>query len=214
MVTEIPFARPVIGDEEKQEIISCLESGWLTRGPRTTQFESDLGSYLQVPYITGVNSGTSALHLALASHNIGENDEVLTTPLTWPATTNSILYERATPVFVDINAETLNVNLELLQERISPKTKAILPVHMYGNPCNLELLRKISDENDLILIQDAAHCIEGEYRNKNLATYGDVSCYSFYANKNMTTGEGGAIASLNPDILAGLKASQSHFTST
>ena len=197
----LPYNQPLIGDEEIQEEMDTLNSGWLSTGPKTMRFEEQIAEYTAAKHAIALNSCTAALHLSLASLGIGKGDEVITTPFTFAATGNMIIHVGAKPVLVDIKRDTYNINPEKIEEAITPQTKAIIPVHYAGQPCDMEAITEIAQENSLYVIEDAAHAIGAEYRGRKIGTLSHATCFSFYATKNMTTGEGGAITT-NDDKLA------------
>ncbi len=199
--TMLPFCKAWIGDDEIQAVTDTLRSGWLTTGPRTKQFEKDLADYLGANRVVCLNSCTSALHLALVLYGIGPGDEVITTPITFPATSNVIVHTGADVVFADVESATMNIDPSEVEKRITPRTKAIMPVHMAGHPCNLTALWSICDRHGLIMIQDSAHALESRWEGRKLMDFGDVGTYSFYATKNITCGEGGAIAGNDDAIM-------------
>jgi dTDP-4-amino-4,6-dideoxygalactose transaminase/nucleoside-diphosphate-sugar epimerase len=189
----LPFALPSLGEEEEKEVIDTLRSGWLTTGPRTKKFEQKLASYLGVKHVVAVDSCTSALHLALAALDIGPGDEVLTSPITFAATANMIELTGAKPVFVDVDPRTLNLDVGLMAKKITRKTKAIIPVHMSGFPCDMKQIQALATKHGLAVIEDAAHAIGSTYDNVKIGALSTFSCFSFYPIKNMTAAEGGAI---------------------
>ncbi|MBN1419916.1 MAG: aminotransferase class I/II-fold pyridoxal phosphate-dependent enzyme, partial [Planctomycetes bacterium] len=195
----LPFALPSIGPEEEQEILDTLRSGWITTGPRTAEFERRLAAYLGVPEVVAVSSCTAALHLSLIAAGVGPGDEVITSPVTWPSTANVIVHTGATPVFADIDRDTFNIRPDEIEKRMTPKTKAIIPVHIAGQPCEMEAIRRIAKAWGTIVIEDAAHAIGAEYRGRRVGAGGDFACFSFYPTKNITTGEGGAVAVSDPE---------------
>ncbi|MBI5803872.1 aminotransferase class I/II-fold pyridoxal phosphate-dependent enzyme [Candidatus Pacearchaeota archaeon] len=199
----LPFALPLIEKEEEREVIDTLSSGWITTGPKTKLFEDLMRSYIGCRHAIALNSCTGALHLALVALGIGKGDEVITSPVTWPSTVNVIIHSGATPVFVDINKQTLNMDLNKLEEKISEKTKAIIPVDMAGQPCGLSRIVEIARKHNLHIIEDAAHAIGAEYKGKKIGNIDGItaSCFSFYPIKNITTIEGGLVAT-NDDNLA------------
>jgi dTDP-4-amino-4,6-dideoxygalactose transaminase len=208
---QIPYHRPDIGREEIEEVVRTLESGWLTTGPRTTQFEQEFRDYVRAPFAQAVNSCTSGLHLALASLNIGPGSEVITTPLTFCATVNVILHVGATPVLADIGADG-NIDPSSVASRITERTKAIIPVHLAGLPCEMEAIWELAREHRLHVIEDAAHAVGARYHGLPIGTShrGDRNCstatvYSFYATKNLTTGEGGMVTTHDPTLAETLK---------
>jgi dTDP-4-amino-4,6-dideoxygalactose transaminase len=195
---QIPFALPDITEEEITEVSNTLRSGWLTMGKKTIEFEKALEEYTGAKYAVAVNSCTAALHLSLLAIGIKPGDEVITTPLTFAATANAIVHCGARPVFADIDPETYNINPDEIEKRISCKTKAIIPVHYAGQPCDMRSIFEIADNNRLYVIEDAAHAIGATYHNVKIGNLESIStCFSFYATKNMTTGEGGAITTDN-----------------
>jgi len=189
----LPFHQPFIGEEEIAEVIAALKSGWITTGPRTRAFEKKFGEYIGCPHAVGVNSCTAALHLALEATGVGEGDEVITTPITFASTANVIVHQKAIPTFVDVEPETLNINPDLIEEKINHRTKAIIPVHLAGHPCDMDKISDLARKYGLIVIEDAAHALEAEYRGKKIGDLSPVTAFSFYATKNITTGEGGML---------------------
>jgi dTDP-4-amino-4,6-dideoxygalactose transaminase len=190
-MTPIPFALPSIGEEEIQAVIETLRSGWLTMGQKTIEFEKAIAEYIGVDHAIAVNSCTAALHLSLLASGVKPGDEVITTPFTFAATGNVIVHCGAKPVFVDIEPDTYNIDPRGIQEAITEKTTAIIPVHYAGQPCRMKAIRKIA--GGIPVIEDAAHAIGATYEGKKIGSSGNPTCFSFYATKNMTTGEGGAI---------------------
>ena len=197
----IPFSRPWIDDTEIEAVSEVLASKWISTGGRVREFERAFAEYLGVKHAIAVSSCTAALHLSLVVSDIGVGDEVITTPYTFTATAEAIRYVGAKPVFVDICPETLNIDVTEIEQAITSRTKAIMPVHIAGLPCDMDALWEICNKHNLVLIDDAAHAIPAEYNGQYIGTLGDLSCFSFYANKNMTTGEGGMITT-NDDALA------------
>ena len=203
----IPFNVPSIGDEEISEVVSTLRSGWLTTGPRTTQFEAELKNYVQAPWALGVNSCTAGLHLALAALGIGPGDEVITTPLTFCATVNTIMHVGATPVLADVG-EDGNIDPSSIGQRVSKRTRAILPVHLGGLSCDMGAIWGLARERGLAVVEDAAHAIGTHYRGFPIGagdpargTFSDAVVFSFYATKNLTTGEGGMVTTHKEALL-------------
>jgi dTDP-4-amino-4,6-dideoxygalactose transaminase len=190
----LPFARAWLGPEEKQEMMDTLESDWITTGPKTKRFEEEACAYLGTKHAIAVNSCTAALHLSLAAAGIGEGDEVITTPLTFCATANVVLHQRARVVFVDVHADTGNMDPEALAAAITPRTRAVIPVHYAGQPCEMDEILSVAQRHELRVFEDAAHAIGASYRDRPAGTMGDTGSYSFYAIKNMTTGEGGLLS--------------------
>ncbi len=211
MNLRIPFHRPSIGQEEIEETVSVLKSGWLTTGPRTARFESETASYVQAPYAQAVNSCTAGLHLALVALGIGPGDEVITTPMTFCATVSSILHVGATPVLADID-ESGNIDPKCIAAKITQRTRAILPVHLAGLPADMEAIWNIAKKHGLAVIEDAAHAIGTHHRGDPIgarsSTSGatsDAVVFSFYATKSLTTGEGGMITTHSKELAARVK---------
>ncbi len=193
----IPFAQPLFDHEEKEEVAAALDSGWVTLGPKTKQFEEDFAKYIDINYAVAVTSCTAALHLALIVAGIGEGDEVITTPFTFAATSNTIMQVGAKPVFVDIERDTYNIDPDKIEDAITSKTKAILPVHYAGHPVDLEKISKIALKHHLAIIEDAAHAVGTEYKGVKIGSHGHLTCFSFHPIKNMTTGDGGMVTTKN-----------------
>lgn len=196
----LPFALPQLGDAEEAELLDTLRSGWLTTGPKSKKFEQMCADYLGVAHAVATNSCTGALHIGLAAAGIGPGDEVITTPITWPATANVIVHLGARPVFADIDPDTLNIDPNAVRAVITPKTKAILPVHMAGQPCDMDALREIADEHGLVILEDAAHAIGAEYRGRKIGQLSTATAFSFYATKNLACGEGGLLVTDDEQI--------------
>jgi len=191
------FHKYLIDKEEEKEIIDTLRSGWITLGPRTKQFEELFKKYAKAKYAIGLNSCTSALHLALVALGIGNGDEVITTPMTFASTANIIMHANAKPVFVDIEHGTMNIDTDKIEEKITHKTKAIIPVHLGGHPCEMDKITEIAKKHNLFVVEDAAHAIESEYKKKKIGSISDFTAFSFYPTKNITTGEGGMLTTQN-----------------
>lgn len=191
--TFLPFSLPLLGEEERDELRKTLDSGWITTGPKTRRFEADFRKYIGSKYAIAVSSCTAALHLSLAAIGVDERDEVITTPFTFAATGNVIVHQKAKPVFVDINKQTLNVDPEKIRRKITAKTKAIIPVHFGGQPCDMDEILKIARRRRVLVIEDAAHAVGAEYKGEKIGTIGDITTFSFYPIKNITTGEGGMV---------------------
>jgi len=196
----VPFHCPDLGIEEEREVLDTLRSGWLTTGPKTKRFERDFAAYVNAKHAIAVNSCTAALHLSLLAHDIGKDDEVITSPNTFAATVNVIEHVGAKPVFVDIEPETLNMDPSKLDAAVSTSTRAIIPVHFAGHPCDLDIVHAVASAHDLVVIEDAAHAIGASYRGEKIGGLSGVSTFSFYATKNMTTGEGGMITTNNDKL--------------
>lgn len=189
----IIFGTPSIGDEEIEEVVDALKSGWIGTGPRVARFEREFAEFKRSPYAVAVNSCTAALHLSLVAAGIGAGDEVITTPLTFAATVNAIVHAGARPVLADVDPLTMNIDPAQIERMLTPRTKALLPVHFAGLPCDMDAICSIAMKHGLKVIEDCAHAIETEHRGRPAGCIGDFGCFSFYPNKNMTTGEGGMI---------------------
>lgn len=201
----LPLGAPVIGEEEIAEVVATLRSGWIGTGPRVARFQQDFARYKGVPEAAAVGSCTAALHLSLLAAGIGPGDEVITTPMTFCATVNAILHAGATPVLADVDPETMNIDPAAVSAAVTPRTKAILPVHFAGRPCDMDALGAIARRHGLAIIEDCAHAIETEASWGKAGTYGDFGCFSFYATKNMTTAEGGMALAKDGQALARLR---------
>lgn len=201
MSIELPFHRSWLEQEEFDEIVDTLKSGWLTTGPKTQRFEEDFRSYIGCKHAVGVNSCTAGLHLALAAMDFEDGDEVITTVMTFPATANVVLHQRMKPVFVDIEKGTLTLDTGQIEEKITPRTRAIIPVHYAGHPCDMDAMEALARKHDLAIIEDAAHALETRYKGRKVGNLGNPTSFSFYANKNITTGEGGMVTT-NDDAMA------------
>ncbi|MFH1048510.1 MAG: DegT/DnrJ/EryC1/StrS family aminotransferase [Patescibacteria group bacterium] len=187
----ITFGKPEITQDDIKEIVKVLRSGWIGLGPKTEEFEKKFAEYQDIKYAVATNSCTAALHLALDAIGIKPGDEIITTPFTFAATANVITHMGAKPIFVDIDRDTLNINPNLIEKAISPKTKAIIPVHIAGRPCEMDKIKILAKKYRLFIIGDCAHAIESEYKNTKIGQWADISCYSFYPTKNITAIEGG-----------------------
>jgi perosamine synthetase len=203
----LPFALPVIEEEEISEVLDVLKSGWVTTGPKVKLFEREFAEYIGCKHAIAVNSCTAALHLALEAIGIREGDEIITSPMTFAATSEVIRYFKASPVFVDIDSTTMNLDVELLENTVQKRCesgdgkrlKAIIPVHYAGYPCDMDAIMALASRYDLRIIEDAAHAFPTSYKRKMIGTLGDITCFSFYATKNITTGEGGMITTENEE---------------
>lgn len=207
---KIEFYRHNLGLKELRYIKKCLKSIFLTSGPLTKEFENKFAEYLKVRNVVGVTSCTAGLFLALKALNIKEGDEVITTPFTFAATLNSIIFCNAKPVLVDVEPKTGNIDINLIEKRITEKTKAILPVHLYGVMCNVKKIKEIADRYNLKVVEDSAHCVEGEYEGIKPAQLSDAAAFSFYATKNITSGEGGAVATNNNELAEKIRVLRLH----
>jgi dTDP-4-amino-4,6-dideoxygalactose transaminase len=201
----IIFGAPQIESAEIDEVVRCLESGWIGTGPRVAQFEKEFAAYKGQPFAAALNSCTAALHLSVLAAGIGPGDEVITTPLSFCATVNAIVHAGATPVLADVDPVTMNIDPVAVKARITPRTRAILPVHFAGRPCHMDSLTEIAERHELKIIEDCAHAIETEYHGRTAGSFGDFACFSFYATKNVTTGEGGMVLARKEEDLARIK---------
>jgi len=197
--TFLIFGSPDIQEDEISEVVACMRSGWISTGQKVAQFEGLFKGYIGSKYALALNSCTAGLHLSMLVAGLKPGDEVITTPMTFAATANAILHTGAQPVFVDIEQCSMNINPELIAEKLSPKTKAILPVHLCGRPCNMDPIMEIARRNNLLVIEDAAHAIEAAYKGKKIGTIGEMTVFSFYVTKNLVTGEGGMVTTNNED---------------
>jgi len=187
------FGAPLIGEEEIREVEDTLRSGWLGTGPKTKRFEADFAAYTGARHAIALNSCTAGLHLALDAAGIGPGDEVITTPMTFCATANVIMHVGAKPVFADVDRRTFNLDPDAVAKAITPRTRAIIPVHFAGRPCDMEPLLDLAAKHGLIVIEDAAHATEARYHGLKVGAIGDMTAFSFYATKNVVTGEGGML---------------------
>jgi dTDP-4-amino-4,6-dideoxygalactose transaminase len=190
----LPFSRPSISQAAIDEVVTCLKSGWITTGPRVKQFEEDLKTYLGAPHVLTLTSATAGLHLVLVALNLKPGDEVITTPMTFAATLNTIVLAGGRPVLVDVEPGTYNIDVTKIEKAVTKRTRAIMPVHFAGLPVDLDPLYDIAKKHNLRVIEDAAHAIGTEYKGRRIGSFGDVQVFSFHPNKNMTTGEGGCVA--------------------
>lgn len=193
------FGKPEILQSEIDEVVATLKSGWIGTGPRVARFEQDFAAYVGASHALAVNSCTAALHLALLALGIGKGDEVITSPMTFAATANIIFYVGATPILVDADRTTFNIDPQRVEEAVTSRTKAIIPVHFGGRPCDMNALRDIADRHGLYIIEDAAHAVGGMVGDARIGTLGDLAAFSFYATKNVVTGDGGMLTTNNDD---------------
>jgi len=205
--TFLTFGAPRIEETEIAEVVDSLRSGWLGTGPKVTRFERDFAAFKGVEEnrVAAVNSCTAALHISLIAVGIGPGDEVITTPMTFAATVNAIIHTNATPVLADVDPVTMNMDPGQIEACVTPRTRAILPVHLAGRPCDMNAIRQIADRHNLVLIEDCAHAIEAEYKGQKMGTFGDFGCFSFYVTKNVITGEGGMVLARDEEKISRAK---------
>ncbi|WP_256646268.1 DegT/DnrJ/EryC1/StrS family aminotransferase [Thermomonas paludicola] len=198
------FGSPLIEQPEIDEVVACMQSAWLGTGPRVAKLESDFAAYKEMTpsRVTALNSCTAALHVSMVAAGFEAGSEVITTPLTFCATANAIIHAGLTPVLADVNASTQCIDPAAIEAAITSRTRAILPVHFAGRPCDMDAILAIANKHDLVIIEDCAHAIETEYHGQKAGTFGDFGCFSFYATKNITTGEGGMIVGRDEALVA------------
>ncbi|MEG2892722.1 MAG: DegT/DnrJ/EryC1/StrS family aminotransferase [Clostridium sp.] len=196
----LPYALPMIEDKEIEAVVDTLKSNWLSKGPKTIEFEKRFAEYVGAKHAIAMNSCTAALHIALIANGIGEGDEVITTPLTFAASSNTIIHAGAVPVFVDIDEATMCIDPNKIEEKITPKTKAIVPVHYAGQSCDLERIREIANKHNLLVLEDAAHAVYTTHKGDMIGSKGDTAAFSFYATKNICTGEGGMLTTNSDEV--------------
>ena len=206
----IPFHKPYITIDEITEVLDSLKSGWITMGPKTIEFENKFKEYLGAKNAVSMNSCTACLHLALKAIGIKESDEVIVPTVTFTATAEVVTYFKATPVLVDVEADTFNIDTSLIERKITKKTKAIMPVHFAGQLCDMDEILDIAGRYSLMVIEDAAHAMPASYKNRKVGTIGDISCFSFYATKSLTTGEGGMATTENDEWADSMRVSRLH----
>ena len=199
------YGSPQIEQAEIDEVVDSLKSGWIGTGPKVFRFEQMMAKYVNATAAVALNSCTAALHLSMVAAGIGPGDEVITTPMTFAATANVILHTRARPVFVDIDPHTMLIDPTKIASAITDKTRAILPVHFAGRPCNMNAIRDIATKHSLLIIEDAAHAIEAVYYGEKIGSIGDMTCFSFYVTKNVVTGEGGMVTTNNNELADKIK---------
>ncbi|HZD40207.1 MAG TPA: DegT/DnrJ/EryC1/StrS family aminotransferase [Terriglobales bacterium] len=195
----LPFHSPLIEREEIDAVVDILRSGWLTTGTKVKEFEGQFSDYVGAAHGVAVNSGTAALHLALEAIGIDQGDEVILPTMTFAATAEVVLYRRAVPVLVDCKPDTLNIDPERIAAAITPRTKAVIPVHFGGHPCDMDAILALARSHGLKVVEDAAHALPARYRSRMVGSLGDITCFSFYATKTITTGEGGMATTDNPE---------------
>lgn len=199
------FGAPRIEQAEIDEVVDSMKSGWLGTGPKVARFEKDFSSYLGSGHAAACNSCTAALHLSLVALGLKPGDEVITTPLTFCASVNAIIHAGCTPVLADINPRTMNIDPDCIREKITSRTRAILPVHFAGRSCDMDPIMALAEEFDLKVVEDCAHAIETTYKGQHAGTFGDFGCFSFYVTKNVCTGEGGMVMARTEEDIQNVK---------
>jgi dTDP-4-amino-4,6-dideoxygalactose transaminase len=199
------FGRPPIEEPEIAEVVATLRSGWIGTGPRVARFEEMFKRYIGCEHAVAVNSCTAALHLSMVVSGVKGGDEVITSPMTFCATANAVVHTGARPVFADVEADTGNLDPDRVEAAITPRTRAIVPVHYAGRPCRMDRLEALARRHGLLIIEDAAHAIESAYHGRKIGTIGDLTCFSFYVTKNLVTAEGGIVTTADPELAARIK---------
>jgi dTDP-4-amino-4,6-dideoxygalactose transaminase len=209
-VIQVPFHRASVGEEEALAVCEVIRSGWLTMGPKTFEFEEKFAKYVGAEHAIAVSTGTAAIHLSLEAAGIRAGDEVLLPTTTFTATAEAVTYLGARPVLVDIDPATMNIDPEDAERRITGKTKAIIPVHLGGQPCEMDEIRALARVHHLRVIEDAAHALPSEYKGKRVGQVSEFTCFSFYATKTLTTGEGGMVTTDNPQAADRIRLMRLH----
>jgi dTDP-4-amino-4,6-dideoxygalactose transaminase len=204
------FGSPAIEEAEVNEVVASMRSGWLGTGPKVARFENDFKAYMGAEHAVAVNSCTAALHLSILAAGIKPGDQIITTPMTFCATVNAIIHAGATPVLADVEPTTMNIDPEQVKSKITPQTRALLPVHFAGRPCDMDTLCDLARRHNLKLIEDCAHAIETEYKGRKAGTFGEFGCFSFYVTKNVVTGEGGMVLTQREEDAARIKVLALH----
>ncbi|MFZ2197988.1 MAG: DegT/DnrJ/EryC1/StrS family aminotransferase [Thermodesulfovibrionales bacterium] len=204
------FGQPLIEQAEMDEVLDSMKNAWLGTGPKVHQFERDFARYKDISHVAAVNSCTAALHLSCLALGIEPGDEIITTPMTFCATVNAIIHAGARPVLADIDPVTLNIDVREIEKKISARTKAVIVVHFAGRACDMDRIVSLAKSHGIAIIEDCAHAIETEYKGKKAGTIGDLGCFSFYATKNITTGEGGMVISRDEYKISRIKTMALH----
>jgi perosamine synthetase len=204
------FHKPFISEDEVNEIVDTVRSGWISMGPKTIRFENNFSEYIGVDKSVAVSSWTAAGHLTLEAFGIKPEDEIIVPTMTFPATAEIVCYFGAKPVIVDVDEDTLNISLDAVEKAITPKTKVIIPVHYAGQPCDLDEIHDLANKHGIRVLEDAAHALPADYKGKRIGTISDVTCFSFYATKTLSTGEGGMICTNNEEIAERCKIMRLH----
>lgn len=206
----IPYGKQLIDEEDIQAVVDVLRSDYLTTGPKVAEFEQKVADYVGAKYAVAVSNGTAALHIACLAAGIGQGDEVITSPITFAASANCVFYCGGTPIFADIDAESYNIAPGEIEKKITKKTKAIIPVHYTGQPCDMDIITKIAKRYGLFVIEDAAHALGASYKRKKIGSISDMTCFSFHPVKPITTGEGGMVVTNNEELYKRLVLFRSH----
>lgn len=206
----IPYGRQTVDEDDIQSVVEVLRSDYLTTGPRIAEFEKKVADYVGAKYAVAVSSGTAALHIACLAAGISDGDEVITTPITFAASANCVLYCGGVPVFADINPDTYNIDINEIEKKITSKTRAIIPVHYTGQPCDMDAILELAQKNNLIVIEDAAHALGAVYKGRRIGSISDMTCFSFHPVKPITTGEGGMVVTDSADLYQRLLLFRSH----
>jgi len=206
----LPYGTQWLNEEEINEVIDSLKSSWITTGPKMRLFEEKFKNFRGSKYAVAVNSGTAALHISTSSIDINPGDEVITTPMTFVASANCVVYRGGTPILADIKKNTYNIDPEEIKKKITSNTRAIIPVHFAGQPCDMDEISEIAEENNLIIIEDAAHAIDAEYKGKKIGNISDLTIFSFHPVKNITTAEGGMVTTNNEELYEKLLMFRTH----
>jgi len=207
---KIPLAKPDIGAEEIEAVVDTIRSGWITQGKKVEEFEKIFAEYCGAKYGIATSSGTTAIHIALTSIGIQNGDEVITTPLSCVSTANPILYLHAKPVFADIEPTTLNINPQVIKGNVTKKTKAILPVHVFGHPVDIDPIVETAEKHGIHVIEDAAHALGAKYKGRKVGSIGSIACFSFYVDKIITTAEGGIALTNNEELCKKMQMLRNH----
>ncbi|HYE57701.1 MAG TPA: DegT/DnrJ/EryC1/StrS family aminotransferase, partial [Rhodothermales bacterium] len=201
----LTFGAPCLGEEEIAEVVDSLRSGWIGTGPKVARLEALFCDYTGARFAVALHSCTAALHLSMVAAGLSESDEVITTPMTFAATVNAILHTGATPVLVDCDRDTGLIDPQRIADAVTPRTRAIVPVHLAGRLADLDAIHALADQHGLLVIEDAAHALEGVYGGRKVGTISPLTCFSFYVTKNMTTGEGGMVTTDDPELAARIR---------
>ncbi|AET70703.1 putative PLP-dependent enzyme possibly involved in cell wall biogenesis [Desulfosporosinus orientis DSM 765] len=206
----LPYALPLIEEDDIAGVVDSLKSGWIAKGPKTMEFEKQFAEYVGAKYAVALNSCTAALHLGLLAAGIGAGDEVITTPMTFASSANVIIHAGAKPVLVDIDPLTMNMDPQKIEAKITSRTKGIIPVHVAGHPCPLDEIRAIAEKHGLFVLEDAAHAVYTKYKGQMIGSLGDATAFSFYATKNLVTGEGGMLTTNDEEVYNKVRVLSSH----